>query len=52
MGKSDCGILNENYYPQNLVNGSSVTNGSPSCDHVLVKSIASNNSNLEYGEGN
>ena len=47
VGKSDCEILNENYYPQNLVNGSSVKNGSPSCDPVLFKSIASKNSNLE-----
>ena len=47
MGKSYCGILNENSYPQNLVNGSSVKTASPSCDPVLVNSIASKNSNLE-----
>ena len=44
MGKSDCGILNEASYPQNLVNGSSVKTGSPSSEPVLVKS---KNSNLE-----
>ena len=46
VGKSDCGILKENTYSQKVENAPSVKTASPLWP-VLVKSIASKNSNLE-----